>query len=451
MIKSVLSADDRDRIKANYAVDGDVATALESGKFVRKYTNNKALSIDEENHEIEFVASTAEVDRDGERILPKAYQNTMKYYLDNPVVLFGHDHKIPAVGKMIDHRITDEEMVVRDKFAVDEHPFAKLLFDLYAGEYMRMVSVGFIPLEWTDDDDMKLPGQRKMTYVEVELIEHSLVNVGSNRSALAKGEGLTPEVLERAYTELPTIKKDSAISDAFDFLAAYVEAAQKEEPLSEEHYTKAQNWKAMVAKQEPKGKEGLPGITEQEAVFLHKDEAGKVLGIGTKDEIYPLIGNQTDDDKQKPENKQSEAVSAATSKMPGMISGTYEHTLRKIWNSLAAYLSDETDSMVWRGDYMILGTTDTSVIFHMVYPDDRTCKVDYSIMGNTVEYSNMMDVEIPLDSITEIEPAESGEEGGVQKTEDELSEADKERATRVQAAADAAQAAQAALDSLLDD
>ena len=50
---------------------------------------------------------------------------------------------------------------------------------------MRMVSIGFIPLKWSDNESEKLEGQSGVTYSEIEPIELSLVNIGSNRYALS--------------------------------------------------------------------------------------------------------------------------------------------------------------------------------------------------------------------------------------------------------------------------
>ena len=411
-----LSNEDRERIKSEYAVSREIAEDEHS--FVRKMSS-KVTSIDEENHTMDFVVSTDEVDRDGERILPKSFEGTMKYYEENPVVLFGHDHKIPAVGKMIDYSIGESEVTMTDKFAVDEYAFAKLLWSLYKGEYMRMVSVGFIPLRWTTDEDMKLPGQRGRTYLENEMIEHSLVNVGSNRAALSKS------LLERAYNEVPEIRKDSTLTDQFDFLMAYVES---ENQLSEEDYQKAAQRVKGCPHGEP-GKEGPPGIaTETEQVYLHKDAAGNVIGFGTEHVIHAyrkivgddeLLGQQKQTDAGEKRDKQLEAIAT---KMMGLISGTYENTMQKVYNALPDYLSDMYDAYIMRGDFAVLGTTDDTVIFSMYYPESKLCKANYSIDNDKVTFSDMVEVEFPIDGIIEIMPDDPEEESGgegVAKDDDE--------------------------------
>ena len=200
---------DRDRIKSLVAsgqID-EIQKAMDNGHFRRKH--RKVAEVDAETYRIHIIATTDTVDRDSERILPRSLEKDFAYYKENPVVLFGHDHSIPAVGKMTDYVFSDEQMKMEIEFAVDEHPLAKMLWGLYLGEYMRMSSIGFIPLEVTDDAKEKLEGQNGLTYIRNELIELSLVNVGSNRHALA---------------DLPaSIKSDPTLRRAYE---QYIEAPE---------------------------------------------------------------------------------------------------------------------------------------------------------------------------------------------------------------------------------
>ena len=152
---------DRDRIRSLVpAGDTDaIQTALTAGDFKRKLY--KVAEVDEASSEIVFTVSSDTVDRDSERVLPKSIEKDFAYYKENPVVLFHHDHSIPAVAKMVEHKITNKEVIMRDRFAVDvDYPLAKVLWELYSKGYMRMTSIGFIPLEWTEDEDMLLGGSK---------------------------------------------------------------------------------------------------------------------------------------------------------------------------------------------------------------------------------------------------------------------------------------------------
>ena len=200
---TTITPTDRDRVKSVVASGKAEAieAALTDGTLKRKLY--KVAEVDEASSEIVFTVTSDTLDRDSERVLPKSLEKDFAYYEENPVVLFHHDHSIPAVAKMVDYTITEKEVVMRDQFAIDiDYPLAKVLWELYSKGYMRMTSIGFIPIEWTDDDDMMLDDQKGLTFTRVEIIEHSLVNVGANRHAVS---------------ELPTkIRSDATLKSAYE-------------------------------------------------------------------------------------------------------------------------------------------------------------------------------------------------------------------------------------------
>lgn len=126
--------------------------------------------------------STCTVDRDGEVILPSAWEKRLDSYLSNPVVLWAHSHFDPPVGKMVDYEITDKAFRAVTQFATEEYDFARLVYSLYKGGYLNAFSVGFIPYASTDEKEDE--NQTGVTYTDVELIEYSAVPVPSNREAL---------------------------------------------------------------------------------------------------------------------------------------------------------------------------------------------------------------------------------------------------------------------------
>lgn len=148
--------------------------------------------IDRENYTMRFVMSTPEIDRHGEVIDQKGWD--FSPFMLNPVVLWGHDQSIPAVGKVIAIEQVNGNTEGVVKFAVKENPDAKVLFDLYAEGFMSAVSVGFMNLKWMYDEVKDV-----VTLLENELFELSLVNVPANASALSKAhaKGFDTSVVER--------------------------------------------------------------------------------------------------------------------------------------------------------------------------------------------------------------------------------------------------------------
>ncbi|MFQ5471598.1 MAG: hypothetical protein ACE5FA_01765 [Dehalococcoidia bacterium] len=147
---------------------------------------------------IHGIASTDQVDRDGERIAEGAFDKSLDGFLENAVLLWAHQHTLPAVGRVLDFKRTERRYEFDAEFAIGgpdaggkffgsppARPDPGLLHWLYERGFMRAFSVGFIPTDWTDGKDAKLEGQEGTTYVEAELIELSCCNVPSNRGALA--------------------------------------------------------------------------------------------------------------------------------------------------------------------------------------------------------------------------------------------------------------------------
>lgn len=149
----------------------------------------KVKEVDRDAFTIRFIMSTPDVDRHGEVVSQDGWD--FNNFLQNPVVLWAHDQSIPAVGKIIslEKVAGSTEGVVQ--FAYNENPLAKTLFELYAGEYMRAVSVGFMNRKWAYDEQNDV-----LTLLENELYELSLVNVPANARALAKSKGVDVSPLE---------------------------------------------------------------------------------------------------------------------------------------------------------------------------------------------------------------------------------------------------------------
>jgi uncharacterized protein len=146
--------------------------------------------IDEDRHVIRAVFSTDDVDRHGEIVDQQTWK--LEAFMQNPVVLFGHNHSIPAIGRVLRLGLNEDGHLEGDvQFAVEEHDFAKTIFQLYKGGFMRAFSVGFM----TEKVEIDQEGE-KVTLKDNHLYELSAVNVGANDRALAKAKGINLEPLD---------------------------------------------------------------------------------------------------------------------------------------------------------------------------------------------------------------------------------------------------------------
>ncbi len=173
-------------------------------KLKYKNLDFQLMEVNEEDYTIKGVFSTGEVDRHGEMMNQKGWD--LASFLKNPVVLFAHDHYQPAIGKVISIGLNVQEQLEGIiKFAVEEYDFAKTIFQLYKGGYMRAFSVGFINKDMTQRED------GTVILLENELLELSAVNVPANDLALAKAKGIDTKALEdfqRERTKSPACRTD---------------------------------------------------------------------------------------------------------------------------------------------------------------------------------------------------------------------------------------------------
>lgn len=137
--------------------------------------------------------STDAVDRDGDVVLPGG--GDFRHYRDNPVVLWTHQHQVPAIAKSLWERVEGHGVLACPQFAQTD--FAQEIFELYADEILRAWSVGFLPrLErgFTRDELAARPEWTKARNVVAlwEMVEYSGCNVPINpdalRLSLSRGE-----------------------------------------------------------------------------------------------------------------------------------------------------------------------------------------------------------------------------------------------------------------------
>jgi HK97 family phage prohead protease len=147
--------------------------------------------IDKENYMLTMVASTQDVDRHGDTVIQSGWD--IKPYSKNPVILDSHRYgsATEVIARAISTRIEGKgkraKLIQEWKFAVNENPKAKIIFDLYAGGFLHASSVGFIPRKFAEKAD----GSRDWFVIEeAELLEVSAVSVPANAYATAKAKGI---------------------------------------------------------------------------------------------------------------------------------------------------------------------------------------------------------------------------------------------------------------------
>jgi HK97 family phage prohead protease len=182
-------------------------------KTVVKEFSTKSAAIDAEKRQIRFLASTPDVDRDGERILPSAFEKSIPGFMQNPCFLACHKHRLdngepPVIGAV--RRAWVEEKV--GLWAVVEFATSELgekYWRLYRDGFMKAVSVGVILIKAHTEI---INGVNVQVFDEVEWIELSACAIPSNRGALARSKANKLAFVEAKRDEkiLEEIREDYA-------------------------------------------------------------------------------------------------------------------------------------------------------------------------------------------------------------------------------------------------
>ena len=133
-----------------------------------------------------FIASTPSVDRAGDVIDPN-------WVLDHFIAtgqpfLYAHDYQGLPVGRGVGVSVEGKNLIIDVKYVPkDIYPFAGIVEWMYDNDFLRSVSVGFKPLEWS-----WMEGSGGMHVTKAELLEVSAVPVPMNAEALITTRGLHP-------------------------------------------------------------------------------------------------------------------------------------------------------------------------------------------------------------------------------------------------------------------
>ncbi len=141
-----------------------------------KYIQGQIKSINKKAGTIEVLASTGDVDRDGEVIDPKGWD--IANFIKNPVILWAHQYAELPIGIAEKVEKVKEGLKIVVRFASAEaNPRAGQVRKLVEEGIQKAVSVGFIPRKRDPNDESKI--------IEAELLELSFVPVPANPNALA--------------------------------------------------------------------------------------------------------------------------------------------------------------------------------------------------------------------------------------------------------------------------
>lgn len=156
----------------------------------------KAVDSDK-GERVQMVMSDSSLDRSFERVDQSGWK--LKNYKKNPVMLFGHQQLIPAIGIMENVKVENGKLVGYPKFDPQEiDPFAWMIGEKVRTRTLRGGSIGYRVLKVEVVENAR-DGTRYILK-EMELYEFSIVNVPALPSALSRR-------VVKETTEIDALKK----------------------------------------------------------------------------------------------------------------------------------------------------------------------------------------------------------------------------------------------------
>ncbi|WP_295714375.1 hypothetical protein [Mucilaginibacter sp.] len=136
-----------------------------------------------------YIVTTSAINSYLYRVLTSGVDLTQ--FLKNPLLFWMHkndnspgpyDKKIP-LGRAVDVKREGDAITCALGFS-ESNPFAMIVYGMYEDGTLNMLSLGALPLEWSDRQEDKLPGQTGLTFTKTKAVEFSCCDVGANDEAL---------------------------------------------------------------------------------------------------------------------------------------------------------------------------------------------------------------------------------------------------------------------------
>lgn len=155
---------------------------------------------------LEAIITTSIVDRHGEVIETEGIDTDS--YMNNPVVLYGHNYSALPIGRTLKLTKTKNKIKAKFELAINEYPFAMDVYKMVKGGFLNAVSIGGVVREWSEDWTRIL---------KMDMVEFSIVPVPANEEAIITGrslEAVTGKTQEQVAKEFKDFVRQSIFDKA---------------------------------------------------------------------------------------------------------------------------------------------------------------------------------------------------------------------------------------------
>lgn len=215
-------------------------------KSVKEITDGETKA-----YEIEWYASTKDKDRMNDIVEPTAFENTLKQYMTNPIVLLQHDMDKP-IGNVVEASIDDKWLFIKARITEDtDWVFSKL-----KNWVLRTFSIWYRVKDFETEENVDKEWNYVFTNLikDLELFEISLVSVPANPFALVKSFDSCFKAEEEI--EVPEEKEEEVVE----------EVVEEEQPVEEEKEETVEEVEEEVKEMEWEIVEWEEEIVEEEEV-----------------------------------------------------------------------------------------------------------------------------------------------------------------------------------------
>lgn len=210
---------------------------------------------DNKAYEIEWYASTKDKDRMNDVVEPTAFEETLKQYMTNPIVLLQHDMDKP-IWNVVEASIDEKGLFIRAKITEDtDWVFSKL-----KNGVLRTFSIWYRVKDFETIENVNSDGEYNYTNIikSLELFEISLVSVPANPFALIKSF----DSCFKAEEEMETPEEEKPVETV-------AENEPTEEKVEEEESVKEEE---VVEESETEEKEESQENVEEKEEIKEADE-----------------------------------------------------------------------------------------------------------------------------------------------------------------------------------
>lgn len=209
-------------LASEYFTRKEADPASVADALIVRATSSQIKAADEASRILRVRITDATVDRYRDVVDPKG--GDFKNFKKNPVVPWAHDYWGMPIARDTGLEVEDDAVYGNPQFPEAElHGFADTVYRMALAGYLNAASIGFMPKEWTYDED-----RRGYNIQRWELWEYSIVPIPANPSCLiearAAGIDIAP-IAEWAEQTLAGVRGVGGWVPKEDAEAAYFIAA----------------------------------------------------------------------------------------------------------------------------------------------------------------------------------------------------------------------------------